>query len=222
MKKFLKLCNHSKVKMVIILTFLFFLYTSICAISYANDISTDIADSVFRLHVIANSDSDDDQNLKYIVRDHLLEYMNTLCANCTSKEEAIAIANEHINEFKEIALNTIKDEGFNYSVTVNIGNFEFPTKHYGDISLPAGYYDALKVEIGEAKGQNWWCVMFPPLCFVDTSSGIVPEESKEELQNSLTDEEFSIVSDNEENPTFKLKFKILEILNDTGLITAKK
>lgn len=222
MKKFLKLCNHSKVKMVIILTFLFFVYTTICAISYANDVSTDIADSVFRLHVIANSDSEVDQNLKYIVRDDLLEYMNTLCTNCTSKEDAITIANEHIEDFKEIALNTIKAQGFDYSVNVSIGNFEFPTKHYGDISLPAGYYDALKVEIGEAKGQNWWCVMFPPLCFVDTSSGIVPEESKEDLENSLTDEEFSIVSDNEENLTFKLKFKILEILNDTGLITAKK
>ena len=222
MKKFLKLCNHSKVKMVIILTFLFFAYTTICAISYAEDISTDIANSVFRLHVIANSDSDVDQNLKYIVRDNLLEYMNTLCANCTSKEEAITIANVHIEDFKEIALNTIRDEGFDYSVNVSIGNFEFPTKHYGDISLPSGYYDALKVEIGEAKGQNWWCVMFPPLCFVDASSGVVPEESKENLENSLTDEEFSIVSDNEENLTFKLKFKILEILNNTGLITAKK
>ena len=222
MKKFLKICNHSKVKMVIILTFLFFAYTTICAISYADDISTDIANSVFRLHVIANSDSDVDQNLKYIVRDHLLEYMNSLCADCSSKEQAIAIASEHVEDFKEIALNTIKDEGFDYSVNVSIGNFEFPTKHYGDISLPAGYYDALKVEIGETKGQNWWCVMFPPLCFVDTSSGIVPEESKEDLENSLTDEEFSIVSDNEENLTFKLKFKILEILNDTGLITAKK
>ena len=222
MKKFLKLCNHSKVKMVIILTFLFFVYTTICAISYANDVSTDIADSVFRLHVIANSDSEVDQNLKYIVRDDLLEYMNTLCTNCTSKEDAITIANEHIEDFKEIALNTIKAQGFDYSVNVSIGNFEFPTKHYGDISLPAGYYDALKVEIGEAKGQNWWCVMFPPLCFVDTSSGIVPEESKEDLENSLTDEEFSIVSDSEENLTFKLKFKILEILNNTGLITAKK
>ena len=222
MKKFLKLCNHTKVKMVIILTFLFFAYTTICAITYAHDISNDIANSVFRLHVIANSDSDIDQNLKYIVRDHLLEYMNTLCADSTSKDEAITIANEHIEDFEEIALNTIKEQGFDYSVNASIGNFEFPTKHYGDISLPAGYYDALKVEIGEAKGQNWWCVMFPPLCFVDVSSGVVPEESKENLENSLTDEGFSIVSDNEENPTFKLKFKILEFLNNTGLITAKK
>ena len=222
MKKFLKLINFSKVKMVIILTFLFFVYTTICAISYANNVSTDIADSVFRLHVIANSNSDVDQNLKYTVRDKLLEYMNTLCADCTSKKEAISIANEHIEDFKQIALDTIKNEGFNYSVNVQIGNFEFPTKHYGDISLPSGYYDALRVEIGEAKGQNWWCVMFPPLCFTDVSSGIVPEESKEDLENALTDEEFSIVSDNDSNFGFQLKFKILEILNNTGLITAKK
>ena len=205
--------------MVTILTFLFFIYTTICAISYADYISTDIADSVFRLHVIANSDSDVDQNLKYTVRDNLLEYMNELCVNCSTKEEAISIAQQNIESFKQIALDTIKNEGFDYSVNVCIGNFEFPTKHYGDISLPAGYYDALRVEIGEAKGQNWWCVMFPPLCFTDVSSGIVPEESKEDLEETLTDEEFSIVSDNN-SFDIKVKFKILEILNNTGLLTA--
>ena len=220
MKKILNLLNNSKVKMVIILTFLFFIYTSICAISYANQVSNDIANSVFRLHVIANSDSDEDQNLKYIVRDKLLEYMNELCINCSTKEEAISIAQNNLNNFKELALQTIREEGFDYSVNVNIGNFEFPTKYYGDISLPAGYYDALKVEIGEAKGQNWWCVMFPPLCFTDVTSGVVPEESKEDLENTLTDEEFSIVSDN--SLDIQVKFKILEFLNSTGLITAKK
>ena len=219
MKKILNLFNNSKVKMVTILTFLFFIYTTICAISYADYISTDIADSVFRLHVIANSDSDVDQNLKYTVRDNLLEYMNELCVNCSTKEEAISIAQQNIESFKQIALDTIKNEGFDYSVNVCIGNFEFPTKHYGDISLPAGYYDALRVEIGEAKGQNWWCVMFPPLCFTDVSSGIVPEESKEDLEETLTDEEFSIVSDND-SFDIKVKFKILEILNNTGLLTA--
>ena len=219
MKKILKLFNNSKVKMVIILTFLFFIYTTICAISYADFISTDIADSVFRLHVVANSDSTADQNLKYTVRDKLLEYMNKLCADCANKEEAIAIAKQNIDEFKQIALDTINNEGFNYSVNISIGNFEFPTKHYGDISFPAGYYDALKVEIGEARGQNWWCVMFPPLCFTDITSGVVPEESKEDLEENLTDEEFSIVSDNN-SFNFKIKFKILEILNNTGLLTA--
>ena len=221
MKKILNFFNNSKVKMAIILTFLFFIYTSICAISYANYVSTDIADSVFRLHVIANSDSEEDQNLKYIIRDNLLDYMNEICANCTNKEEAISIAQQNIENFKQIALDTIKAQGFDYSVNVTIGNFEFPTKDYGDISLPAGYYDALKVEIGQAKGQNWWCVMFPPLCFVDVTSGIVPDESKEDLQESLSDEEYALVSD-DSNFEIKFKFKLLEFFNNTGLFTAKK
>lgn len=217
MKNFINIFKNPKVKMVILLTILFFIYVSLCAISYAYDISEDISSSVFRLHVIANSDSESDQNLKYLVRDNLLNYMNNICANCSSKEEAITIAKAHIDDFNQIALNTIHSEGYNYNVTVNIGNFEFPTKYYGDISLPAGYYDALKVEIGNAKGQNWWCVMFPPLCFTDITSGIVPDESKEKLENSLTDEEFAIIANNDKLD-LKLKFKILEILNKSGLI----
>ena len=93
--------------------------------------------------------------------------MNTICANCSSKEDAITLVTEHQEDFKKIAMQTIADEGYNYDVNIKIGNFEFPTKYYGDISLPAGYYDALRVEIGNASGRNWWCVMFPSLCFID-------------------------------------------------------
>ena len=221
MKKILLLFKNPKVKMVIILSFLLFLYTTICAISYAQNISTDIANSVFRLHVIANSDSNEDQALKYKVRDCLLEYMHEICKDCSSKNEAISIVKQNQKKFEEIALNTIKNEGYNYCVNINIGNFDFPTKHYGDISLPAGPYDALRVEIGEAKGQNWWCVMFPPLCFVDVSSGIVPDESKELMQNSLNEEEFALIS-SESNNKIQFKFKLIELLNNNGLITAKK
>lgn len=208
-------------KMVIILTFLLFLYSSICAISYAQNISTDIANSVFRLHVIANSDSEEDQNLKYIVRDNLLKYMNSICENCKTKEDAIAMVEKNKTAFEQIAMNTIKEEGYDYSIKINIGNFEFPTKDYGDISLPAGYYDALRVEIGEAKGRNWWCVMFPPLCFVDVSSGVVPDESKEFMKNSLSEEEFALVSNQSDNE-IQFKFKLLEFFANNGLITAKK
>lgn len=208
-------------KMVIILSFLLFLYTSVCAISYAQNISTDIANSVFRLHVLANSDSKEDQDLKYKVRDNLLSYMNSICSNCKSKQEAIRLVEENKDTFKEIAVNTIQEQGYSYSVNINIGNFEFPTKNYGDISLPAGYYDALRVEIGEAKGQNWWCVMFPPLCFVDISSGVVPDESKELMENNLSEEEFALVSQ-EEDSEIQFKFKLLEFFTNSGLITAKK
>lgn len=208
-------------KMVIILSFLLFIYTTICAISYAQNVSTDIANSVFRLHVLANSDSKEDQALKYKVRDALLNYMNSICKDCSSKQEAIKLVTENKEIFEQIALTTIANEGYSYPVKIAIGNFEFPTKNYGDISLPAGFYDALRVEIGEAKGQNWWCVMFPPLCFVDISSGVVPEESKELLENSLEEEEFSLVS-KQENNEVQFKFKLLEFFNQAGLITAKK
>ena len=221
MKKILSFIKNPKVKMVIILSFLLFIYTSICAISYAQNISTDIADNVFRLHVIANSDSKEDQDLKYIVRDNLLSYMNEICSNCETKQEAINIVTENKDKFEEIAKSTIKEQGFSYDVKINIGNFEFPTKNYGDISLPAGYYDALRVEIGEAKGQNWWCVMFPPLCFVDVTSGVVPEESKEVMEENLSEEEFALVSDSS-NDELQFKFKLIEFFQEHGLLTAKK
>ena len=207
--------------MIIILSILLFIYISVCAFSYAQSVSIDIANSVFRLHVIANSDTKVDQNLKYKVRDNLLKFMNNLCKNCNTKEEAINITKEHENDFKDIAIQTIKQNGYDYNVKINIGNFEFPTKQYGDISLPAGFYDALRVEIGEAKGQNWWCVMFPPLCFVDVTSGIVPEESKNQLESSLSEEEFALVSD-KSTPTIKFKFKLLEFFTNRDITTAKK
>ncbi len=221
MKIFLSIIKNSKFHMVIILSILLFFYTTICAISYAENVSTDLSDNLLRLHVIANSDSSEDQNLKYVVRDNLLNYMNTICKNCSTKQEAINLVEENISKFEQIASDTIKQNGFDYNVQIKIGNFEFPTKTYGDIALPAGFYDAMRVEIGEAKGQNWWCVMFPPLCFVDVTSGIVPEESKDLMENNLTEEEFALVSD-KSNEGIKFKFKLLEFFTNNGLITAKK
>ena len=137
---------------------------------------------------------------------------------CTTEFMTFASMQE---EFKQIALQTIHDEGYSYNVNISIGNFEFPTKDYGDISLPAGFYDALRVEIGEAQGQNWWCVMFPPLCFVDVTSGVVPEDSKEQLENNLSEEEYALVSEDSDSK-IQFKFKILEFFNKNGFITARK
>jgi stage II sporulation protein R len=156
-----------------------------------------------------------------MVRDSLLNYMNTLCTDTTSKEEVIQIAESHKEEFYQIAKKTIEDQGYDYDVDIKIGNFAFPTKTYGDISLPAGNYDALRVEIGEAQGQNWWCVMFPPLCFVDVSSGIVPEESKEVMKENLSDEEFSLISE-ENDSQITFKFKLIEFFQNNNIFTAKK
>lgn len=211
----------SLLKRGFILFLLLLLFTSISAFSYVHAVSSHLSESVFRLHVLANSDSVADQNLKYKVRDKVIDYMNDLSKDCASKQEVITLAQTHLSEFEEIAKEVILENGYNYDVTVSIGNFSFPTKTYGDISLPAGFYDALRIEIGNAKGQNWWCVMFPPLCFVDVSSGIVPEESKEMMQAELSEEEFQIISQHTPEVTFK--FKLLELFTDVAnTLTAKK
>ena len=220
MKKVLNFIKNTKLKNAILLIFLLSLYIFISAQSYVTAVSSDLSEAVFRLHVLANSDSDEDQELKLKVRDKLLAYMNSICADCSTKEEAISIAQNHKEEFKKIAEETIEENGYNYSVQININNFYFPTKNYGDISLPAGFYDALRVEIGSGKGKNWWCVMFPSLCFIDISSGIVDDEAKENLEEHLSDESFNIISDYE-NTELKFKFKLIEFFAEKGLFAAK-
>ena len=202
-------------KNIITLLLLFSLFLSLSAVSYAKSVSKDLQKNIFRLHVLANSNTDEDQALKYKVRDSLISYMDNICSNLEKKEEVINVAKAHLEDFKQIALNVIKENGYNYNVDVEIDNFEFPTKEYGDISLPAGYYDALRVKIGKAEGKNWWCVMFPPLCFVDVTSGVVPDESKENLKENLSDEDYSIISD--DAPITKFKFRIVELFKNFGL-----
>lgn len=218
-KNFSRFINFDLIKRFFIVLILFTFFVFISALSYVNAVSEDISDSVFRLHVIANSDSKEDQDLKYKVRDAVLEYMNNIAKDCTSKDEVINLAYEYQDEFKKVAEKVIEENGYDYDVNIRIGNFEFPTKNYGDISLPAGYYDSLRIEIGEAKGQNWWCVMFPPLCFVDVTSGVVPDESKEVMQDNLNDEEYSIISD-KESKDIKFKFSLIEFFQNINL--AKK
>ena len=216
-----KVINNVFFKRFLILIFLLFIYTIICAVSYVNAVSSNIESSVFRLHVIANSDSKEDQDLKYIVRDNILTYINEISKNASTKEEVIEIARNNIDTIKQIAQETVYENGYNYSVNIKIGNFAFPTKQSGDISLPAGFYDALRVEIGSASGQNWWCVMFPPLCFVDVSSGVVPEESKEVLQENLSYEEYNLLSENQNNSDMNFKFKIVELFQNIGIKLAQ-
>ena len=216
MKKFI---NYSRICLILI--FLLFIYIIFCAQSYSNAVSSELSNSVFRLHVLANSDSEEDQQLKLKEINSLISYMNTLSSNCNTKEEAIQIATQHQNEFQTIAENVIVENGYNYPVQIKINNFYFPTKSYGDISLPAGYYDALRVEIGNAKGKNWWCVMFPSLCFIDISSGIVDSEGKEKLENNLDSESYELISESKTSTEFKLKFKLLEVFSHNGLFTAK-
>ena len=220
MKHIFNLIHNRKFRIIILLIFLFTLYIFINAYCYVSQVSYDLQDSVFRLHIIANSDSEEDQNLKYIVRDNLIEYMNFICTNSTSKEETVEIVKSHLSDFAGIAKQTIENNGYSYDANVELGTFEFPTKVYADISFPAGYYDALKVEIGDSQGQNWWCILYPSLCFVDVTSGIVPNDSKEELQENLSEEEYQLIADNE-TPSIQFKFKLIEFFTKTNILTAK-
>ena len=134
-----------------IILFLFFIYLFITAKSYANSVSTNLTDNIFRLHIIANSDSTQDQDLKLKVRDSIIEYVEKITSDCTNKDSVISVITEHKNDLYTIANQVVKNNGYEYSINIEIGNFYFPTKYYGNISLPNGFYDALKIEIGEAK-----------------------------------------------------------------------
>ena len=203
-------------KRISFLIILFTLYIFISCYFYAINSLNSIEDKVFRLHIIANSDSEEDQNLKYQVRDNIISYMNDICKDASSKEDAIKLAQKHIGDLKKIADYTIIDNGFNYTSNVEIGNYKFPTKYYGNISLPSGYYDALEIKLGKNSGQNWWCVLYPSLCFVDVSSGTLPETSKEELKSILPDEEYALIT--EDTPTYNFKFKLVEFFSNSFIL----
>ena len=200
-----------KLKHFLLISLLLVIFLIFNLFSYSNSVFAGLQENIFRLHILANSDSEEDQALKLAVRDSVISYMETINNSSTTKEETINNVNINLENIKKVAENKIRELGYNYEVTLEVGNFYFPTKYYGNISLPAGNYDALKINIGEAQGQNWWCSLFPPLCFIDISSGYLEEDDKEILEDNLSEEEFMLVSSS--SPDVKLKFKLLEILN---------
>ena len=201
-----------KLKYIFILISLLFCFIFISISSYAHTLSENLSANFFRLHILANSNSEIDQDLKLKVRDGIIEYMNSQELSNYSKEEVITLVKTNLDSYRKVAENIIKENGFNYPVSLEVGTFYFPSKIYGNISLPAGNYEALRINIGQAQGENWWCSLFPPLCFVDISSGVIDDNSKENLKENLSEEEFAIITSN--NGTIKLKFKILEIFSN--------
>lgn len=173
----------------------------------------DIAKKIIRFHVIANSDSDKDQQLKLKIRDEILKFIEPKLKKSASLEDSRNILKLNNNEMKKIAEEIIKNNNFNYPVKTSLCKDNFPVKEYGNIVLPAGEYEAYKIIIGNGKGKNWWCVMFPPLCFIDITKGEVStKETSDEMRRVLTEDEYSIV-DNTEESTVILKSKVLEIFN---------
>jgi stage II sporulation protein R len=187
--------------------------------SYTESINEGLADSIIRLHVIANSDSALDQELKRNVRDAVLEYVQGIVKESGNIAETESLIRENIGGISAAARKTVLDSGRDYAVKAEFGRYPFPTKAYGDIILPPGAYKALKVVIGKGEGSNWWCVLFPPLCFVDVTHGIVPDLVKEGLKEALSEEEYRIVasSGDESDIPVKIKFKIVEMFQDSKI-----
>ena len=161
-----------------------------------------IYDSTVRLHVLANSDSPEDQSLKLMVRDEILEYSKTL-GEFEGVESAEETYSHELEKIKEIAKEVIISQGYDYPVDVSLGYEYYPTRQYEDVSLPAGEYLSLKVMIGGAAGQNWWCVLYPPLCISAASA------DEELIDAGFTPEQMQIITDGE-STRYKVKFKILE------------
>ena len=179
---------------------------------YSETIQRGIAAKVVRFHVLANSDSEADQSLKLAVRDRILQEYGDVLQETESKEETLLKLENASQEICETALDEVQAQGYDYPVRVSLVREEFPRKQYDELVFPAGIYDALRIEIGEAKGQNWWCVLYPQMCFVDAAWGYSTEESHPRLENALTEEEFLIVSALEQKELKpKIKLKIVEI-----------
>lgn len=153
-----------------------------------------LAGEVLRFHVVANSDSDEDQKLKLQVRDAVLDYFADEMPESGDASQAAAWAREHTDEIEEVGRETLAEAGSDETVSAAVTTCFFPDKTYGDVTFPAGNYEALRVEIGAAEGHNWWCVLYPNLCFLDSTNAVLPDEGKQKLKNVLTEEEYSSIT----------------------------
>ena len=163
----------------------------------------EIYENVLRLHVIANSDSEEDQALKLKVRDRVLEDTQELFSGIKSKAEAQSILQTELERIEAIAKSTVEEAGYSHSVTVKLGEEEYPTKNYESCCFPAGEYLSLQIKIGDAEGQNWWCVLFPPMCVGAAS------DSDAFAEVGLTGEQYNVITQTD-SPKYKVRFKLLE------------
>ncbi|WP_315116645.1 stage II sporulation protein R [uncultured Clostridium sp.] len=191
-------------KLVAIIT-IFFLGFSIYNVSNSwTRTDEDIYSKVIRFHVIANSDLPEDQNLKLKVRDEVLDYIYPKLKESKDINQSRNILKDNSENVKKLSQKVVYDNGYKYNVDVKLLVDNFPIKSYGNITLPQGQYEAYKIIIGDGKGQNWWCVMFPPLCFIDITKGEVDVKETDEIMKEILDENAS--------NKIELKFKGLEII----------
>jgi stage II sporulation protein R len=211
-----KILENKRILIFALCTMILMLLVFLCSYSYSNTTNRDLANNLVRLHVIANSNDPIDQKIKLKIRDNILDYMRDKSVGVTSAAYAKKIIEANLDDIEKITNTTLAANGFEYTSKAMLGTYPFPTKAYGNVSLPAGEYQALRVVLGSGGGANWWCVMFPPLCFVDVSNGIVPEASKEALQKNLTPDEYELITNNTDSK-IKFKFKIVELFEESKI-----
>lgn len=161
-----------------------------------------LADDVVRLHVLAHSDTEDDQALKLLVRDAVLDQATTLLQGVTTQDQAVTLLNGHLQDLESMAQQVVFDQGYRYDVAVTLSQEDYPAKDYDGFALPAGEYVSLRVIIGDGAGQNWWCVAFPPLCTAATSELVVTA-----MANGLDDQQVSLITQEE---GYELRFKLVD------------
>lgn len=198
-------------KLILILSLLIITFTYIIHPLVEENIleKKSFEDEIIRFHIRANSDKEEDQGLKLKIRDEILKEMKEKFKNTSSLDESREIIKANMEEMKSITENVIKREGEDYSVEVTLGQDNFPTRKYGNLVFPAGDYETLLITLGEGKGQNWWCVMFPPLCFVDITHSVAYN-----LEKQLEAEEEEVKEELEEQPKLKLKWKIVDLFKN--------
>lgn len=178
-----------------------FVLTVIYSVIPFQAVCAEIPNDVFRFHILANSDSEEDQALKLKVRDKVLERTKILFDTANSKSDAEKFVKANLETIEKIAQNEVYKNGYNYPVKAEVVNMHFDTRYYESYTLPSGMYDALRITIGNAKGHNWWCVMYPSICISTV------DEGKDRAKDALSDDEYSVVTDNK----VEYKFFIVEL-----------
>ncbi len=196
-------------------------------------LATRIAPEILRFHILANSDSSADQQLKMEVKGLVLDYVNENLGGSATKDETVSWLLEHRSDIESLAAGYIRSQGQDYPVALSLTRDYFPTKAYGDMVFPCGTYDAARITIGSGQGHNWWCVLYPPLCYVDSMNAVVPESSKQTLRTLIPDDDYqALLPENErsgralpapsdpahagnekQKPQIRVKFRFLELLS---------
>lgn len=194
-----------------------FLLSGLCLFSIKRGqdeiLASRISPQVLRFHVLANSDSRQDQQLKMEVKSLIVDQISREMSGCRSKDEMCSYLLENSARLTGLAASYIRSQGLSYPVSLQICQDYFPAKIYGDIEFPCGTYDAARLVIGKGEGHNWWCVLYPSLCFIQPSYAVLPSSSQAALRSSVGDSDYEKMQV-QERPSVHVRFKILELLQD--------